>query len=588
MSLIQSSENINILWANLIIEELIRHNIDYFCISPGSRSTPLTVAAAKHPKAKTNIIYDERGAAFHALGYARASKKPAVLICTSGTAVANYYPAVIEASQENIPLIVLSADRPPELRNTGANQTIDQVDLFGKYPRHFFDFPCPNENNPASFVLSSIDKAVFFATGINPGPVHLNCMFREPLAPKREPWSSDYLNNLKGWLSTNDIFKNDEVTTQPVLENDLQKVINTIEEKPEGIILAGRSENQKDQQAILKLADKTNWPIFADITSGLRLNPSDKIIHLFDQLFLSSSISEKLSQLPIIHFGGQLVSKRLLQFLENQTGEHYHINKTDKIIDPAKSVTSRIQSPIKKFIDKILPEILPKVETDILIDLKNQNSLVNQHLARFDSSQVNVNEISVARIISKNINPRSALFLASSMPVRDMDMFGLAGNEQVIIGSNRGASGIDGTIASALGFASGSKKPVTLIIGDLAFIHDMNSLSMLSHFDLPVTLILINNQGGGIFSFLPIAKHDDVFEENFGTPHKFTFRKAAELFDLDYFQPKSVNQFKEIYSSCQDGKKSTLIEVHTNRQENFELHQKLQNELNFIIKKAKP
>ncbi|MCK5343875.1 MAG: 2-succinyl-5-enolpyruvyl-6-hydroxy-3-cyclohexene-1-carboxylic-acid synthase, partial [Candidatus Heimdallarchaeota archaeon] len=167
----------NLLWANIIIDELSRHKVNYFCISPGSRSTPLTITATKHPQAKTKIIYDERGAAFHALGYARATKIPAVLICTSGTAAANYYPAVIEAFQENIPMIILSADRPSELRNTGANQTIDQVKLFGKYTRCFIDLPCPSDKNEPSFLLKTMDHVISKSTSVNAGPVHINCMF---------------------------------------------------------------------------------------------------------------------------------------------------------------------------------------------------------------------------------------------------------------------------------------------------------------------------------------------------------------------------------------------------------------------------
>lgn len=582
MNLIQSSENINILWANLIIEELTRFGINYFCISPGSRSSPLTITTAKHPQVKTNLFYDERGAAFHALGYARASKKPAVLICTSGTAAANYYPAVIEASQEYIPLIVLSADRPPELRNSGANQTIDQVNLYGKYPRLFFDFPCPNEKDDASFVLSKIDMAVSYSTGINPGPVHLNCMFREPLAPRKEPWPLDYLNSLDNWPSTKDTFKKRATVSQNLTKNDLLKVIKIIEENRGGIILAGRNENHDDRQAILKLADKLNWPVFADITSGLRFNSSEKVIHYFDQILLSGAIKEEFYNVPIIHFGGQFVSNRLLQFLENHKAAHVHILETEKIIDPAKSVTLRIQQSINVLIEKILPQVSPKNETIILNDLVKQNSIIKRCLLDFDSRQTTLNEISVARIISQNIYPQSAIFLASSMPVRDMDMFGSPQNENTLIGSNRGASGIDGTIASAIGFSVGSKRPITLIIGDLAFIHDMNSLAMLANFNYPLTIVLINNQGGGIFSFLPIADYGDVFEANFGTPHNLTFKKMAEMFGLDYFHPESVNQLQEIYSHCQKGNNTTLIEVCTNRQENFELHKKLQNELNLF------
>jgi 2-succinyl-5-enolpyruvyl-6-hydroxy-3-cyclohexene-1-carboxylate synthase len=586
MNSIQSSENLNILWANLIVEELVRHGIDYFCISPGSRSTPLTIAAVRHPNTTTKIFYDERGAAFYAMGYARASKKAAVLICSSGTAAANYYPAVIEASQENLPLIVLSADRPPELRNSGANQTIDQVELFGKYPRFFFDFPCPNKQDSASFVLSKVSETVAHIMGSNPGPVHLNCMFREPLAPKKEVWPTGYLDEVKDWLASETVFQKIKTYPRQGREQDTQKIISIIEENSFGIILAGLNENEADQRAILELAEKINWPIFADITSGLRFSSSKNVIHYFDQFLLSESIQERLKETPILHFGGQFVSKRLLQFLEKYKGQHIHILETEKIIDPAKSVSMRIQQPVQSLIKNILPKIPSKNKNVFCNELIRKNEIIGSHLNNFDSVQNSLNEVMVSRVISQDINENAALFLASSMPIRDMDMFGSKGKEKVIIGSNRGASGIDGTIASALGFAQGAMRPLTLLIGDLAFIHDMNSLALLNNFEYPVMIVLINNQGGGIFSFLPVAGYEEVFEDNFGTPHSFTFQQAAQLFGLDYFNPGSVSELKRDYVMAQKNKSATLMEIRTKRDENFNLHKKLQAEILKILNRA--
>ena len=290
---VQNSENLNLLFTGLLIEELVRHNVTYFCISPGSRSAPLTIAAVRHSKTDSHIFYDERGAAFHALGYARASGKPAVLICSSGTAVANYYPAVIEAFQENIPLIILSADRPANLRDTGANQTIDQVEIYGKYTHFFADLPCPELTKEASFILKIVDSAFYAATSIDAGPVQLNCQFTEPLTPEKLSWPEEYLLTAEPWLQSNQPFSKRLLKNKNPESEAIEHVHRVITKNQTGIIIAARNENLSDQKAILNLAEKIGWPIFADITSGIRLNKSPFIIHYFDFLLTSKSLSRK-------------------------------------------------------------------------------------------------------------------------------------------------------------------------------------------------------------------------------------------------------------------------------------------------------
>lgn len=573
---IQNSENLNILYSNLIIEELVRLNVTYFCISPGSRSAPLTIATARNSKTETCIIYDERGAAFHAIGYARASKRPAVLICSSGTATANYYPAVIEAYQENIPLIILSADRPAELRNTGANQTIDQVNLFGKYSMFFADLPCPEEREDAAFILNIIDDAFSAATAINAGPVHLNCQFREPLSPKKLPWPESYIANIKLWIITDKPFTSSTKENPTIAKRDISSIVKIVNESPAGLILTGRNEQPDDQKAILKCAEKTGWPIFADITSGLRFNPSPFIIHHFDILLMDENFLNKLKGLPILHFGGQFVSKKLLNFLEQHKGDHIHISDTSKIIDPAKSVTLKVQNSICAFIENLLPNLQQKKRSSLLDEAQNLNNSVQSEVVSFSvEHEGSLNEISVINLITRHIKDDSSLFIASSMPIRDMDKFAQPVGKSITIGANRGASGIDGTIASAVGFAVGSKKPTTLLIGDLAFLHDQSSLVILSEMDIPLTIVLINNQGGGIFSFLPISDHKDVFERNFGTPHNLSFKNLAEQYSMNYFTPKTNNNFCEVYQKCQSDKTSTLIEIKSERKENYELHKNI-------------
>ena len=571
------SVNINLLWASLIIEELVRNNIDYFCISPGSRSTPLTVAAARHPRAKTILCFDERGAAFHALGYGRTTGRAAVLICTSGTAAANYYPAVIEASVDRVPLLVLTADRPPELRQTGANQTIVQSGMYGNYVKWDFDLPCPDESISPRFVLTTIDQAVYQTACPPSGPVHLNCMFREPLAPSASPVQENYLNEVKSWSESNRPYTEYSASIKLPPEEDIEKLVNQLNSTSKGILIVGKLHNRNEAEAVRRLAEKLNWPVFADITSGLRLDDSlANLIPYYDQLLLSENFGAQCQPETVLHLGGQLVSKRWLEFVEKKRPENYvviqgHPNR----YDPVHSVTHRIESDITAACAKLLPLVQPIGNESWMKQIKVQSPKVHESIETFLLQSEQINDISVAYLVSKHIAPDSGLFLASSMPIRDMDMYASPGSKGVSVASNRGVSGIDGTIASASGFAVGSEKPVTLMIGDLSFIHDLNSLYYLNAISQPLIIVLLNNKGGGIFSFLSIAKYEDVFEPYFGTPHQLPFKNAADLFGIDYYKPENKDAFVEIYTDAQQNRRSMIIEVETDRVENKALHRQL-------------
>ena len=576
--------NINALWGSLLIEECIRHGIDYFCVSPGSRSTPLTVAAARNPRAKHIICYDERGAAFHALGYARATGKPAVLICTSGTAAANYYPAVIEADVDHVPMIILSSDRPPELRSTMANQTIEQQHLFGRTVRSFFDLPVPTVDISHQMPLTTIAHAIH-RSQTPPGPVHINCQFREPLAPTPQPLPAAYVEAASAYQQSGVPQTSYPATERTLTEASANTLLRLINSAEKGIVAVGQLTSRKDQDAVLRFVDKLGWPTFADITSGLRLgHGNDSIITHFDQALLSTNDSQAPD--TVIHIGGQLVSKRFLQFCTRIRPENYAvIKRSPERYDPFHGVTHRIQAGVYPLLSTVIPRFDPVIHSTWCQQWRAASQQIESTLAARDAD-TRLSEIDIARIVSQKIGPNDALFMGNSMPIRDMDMYAVGDGARVPVAANRGASGIDGNLATAAGYAVGHRKRTTLIIGDLTLLHDLNSLSMLRYVKQPLTIIAINNGGGGIFHLLPIRQFEDVFEENFGTPHEFEFEHAARMFGVVYFRPKTLSEFRTTYQAALQSQTHTLIELQTNRQQNYDEHQALAAQIRNVLSDA--
>lgn len=577
--------SLNALWTSLIVEELVRNRVDYFCLSPGFRNSPLTVSIARNKKAHSVIHYDERGAAFHALGYARATRRPAVLICTSGTAAADFMPAVIEASMDMVPLIVLTADRPPELRNTGANQTIDQVKLYGGYVRWFCDLPCPDADIEPGFVLTTVDQTVYRATRPPAGPVHINCMFREPLAPigpKKD--FARHLSGIKRWMKDQSPYTEYMYVPSAPDAETIAKATTIISEADKGIIVVGRLRNSEEQEAVKMVACHLNWPTFPDISSGLRLGvTSDNLIAYYDQVLLSNEFAESCQPLTVVHFGSIPTSKRLQQFLKkNRLSEYIMVAGHPWRYDPSHRVTMRIEADVEEFCKQLLALIeQPRANRPWLEQFTTASDIVGRILHEVIDDDDRMSEPSVSRLISQNIQQNSGLFVSNSMPIRDMDMYAAPHGSVVTVACNRGASGIDGIIASATGFACGLNKPVTLLIGDLAFLHDVNSLALLKSaaHPHPLVIVVINNDGGGLFSFLPIAQVKEAFEPFFGTPHGLSFDKAADMFGLDYCCPDSKESFISSYLSAQNENRSAIIEIKSDRAENYRFHQVVQEKI---------
>ena len=354
--MITDAPNLNTLWAELIVEELVRNGVDAFVISPGSRSAPLTVAAARNPKAKTVVHYDERGAAFFALGVAKALGSPCALICTSGTAVANYFPAIVEASMSYVPLIVLTADRPPELQNTGANQTIDQTHIYGEYVRHFAAMPCPDEQVPLEFVLTTVDHAVFAARRSPSGPVHINCAYREPLAPAGEP---DKLcaDSIRSWVDTNSPYTTYVDSKTELAHGEVGALARTLKHDAKILVVVGQNANMDGRlgSIAVPLTLFDGWVVFADVTSGVRLvevGPVKSVtIDNYELLLHSPKFRGYCQPDAVIHFGGPVISKRLQEHLASVRPQYYmrvaiHPDRND----PYHRVTPRFHLSPEQFL----------------------------------------------------------------------------------------------------------------------------------------------------------------------------------------------------------------------------------------------
>jgi len=579
-----SFANINSLWGSLIVEELVRQGVDRFFISPGSRSAPLAAAAARNPRAGTFVHFDERGAAFCALGYGRAANRPAALICTSGTAAANYLPADIESSADTVPLLVLTADRPPELRDTGANQAIKQAGLFGDNVRWFFDLACPDSSIAPEAVLTTIDQAVYRACRPPSGPVHLNCMFREPLAPVDTGDDfAGYLANLESWRHTHLPFTKYETAHDQPGEAGSEAIAQMPAHTCNGLLLVGKLQTEEARAAVLALADRLRWPLFADITSGLRLgNVPDVGIPFYNLALASDRIRQNLRPSAVLHLGGRITAKRLLQWLEESRPQAYiHVENNPIRLDPIHRVTRRVESGIGNFclrLAVVFKDSKGRASEAYVAKWRRVSAAVDSVIQRMTAQASAATEAGIARFLS-NETQTSALFLASSMPIRDMDMFASADGPRIPVGANRGASGIDGTVAAAAGFAIGMGTPTTLLIGDLSLLHDLNSLAILKNLNPPVTAVVINNNGGGIFDHLPIAEFPDLHEKFFVMRHDWRFEHAARQFGLSYRCVDTIAGMQEAYESFAASGDSSVIEVLVDRASNFEAQKRLIREI---------
>ncbi|MBD3419665.1 MAG: 2-succinyl-5-enolpyruvyl-6-hydroxy-3-cyclohexene-1-carboxylic-acid synthase [Chitinivibrionales bacterium] len=557
---------LNQFQANLIIEECIRNQVRIFCISPGSRSTPLTIAAARNKRAECVICLDERGAAFHALGIARARNHPAALVCTSGTAVANYYPALVEAFTDAIPLIVLSADRPPELLDTGANQTIDQNRIFGTYVKSFTSLPCPGETTSPAYVLDTIDRAIYTSMAPTGGPVHLNCRFREPLTGAvKDSACNQHLSPKRRSNGNEPCTRLDNNAIFMPSKGGINRLRASIAGAKRPLLCVGRLKPH-EYRPIRVLAQKIACPIFADIQSGLHTEHFTNVIPCLDT-YLTHSNDERMHPDLIIHIGKAVTSKHLQRFIaESFAGTLIVIGNDGKPFDPDHRCDMRIEGDISIMCKKIAP-LLSDIPSSYATTSSRVRQKIVQRLADVFAQNAPALEPQAAYCTAKALPGNYNLFLGSSLPIRHFDSFVYCLHPSVSVAANRGASGIDGTLATAAGFARGSGKPVLCVLGDLSFLHDLNSLHLLDDLPHQFIIVLFNNHGGGIFDFLPVAKEYDVYQRYFKAAHSISFKHAALQFGLDYNLLSAHDQLDVLFAKCLKGGRHTLIEIASRSQD---------------------
>lgn len=562
--------NRNAWWAHLVVEELVRLGVTHAFAAPGSRSTPLVLALAARRDLQLTMHYDERGLAFAALGAGRATGRPAVVLTTSGTAVANLLPAVVEAALDHVPMLVLTADRPAELRDTAANQTVDQVKIFGPYVRWFAELPSPQEPAPAASVLTTVDQAIFRTTAAPAGPVHLNVPLREPLAPQPEPLDPVALTRgVERWLAGRAPYTT--YTTQGSHDRSITALNRALARGRRGVIVAAELTTAAEQRAVLDLARRWSCPVLADVRSGLRGGPG--VLSHGDLILASARQAAALKPDFVVQVGARLISKRVQEWVIAARPAVYAVLAPQPSrVDPGHAVTHRVVGEAAAACRALAAAVRPAVAKPWAKRWQQAERTVARLLARALAAAPGLTEPAVARALAATLRRTETWVLASSMPVRDAELF--AGRTPARVLANRGASGIDGTLATACG-AQAAGAAVTLLTGDLAFLHDLNSMALAPRRGSPLVVVLINNDGGGIFSLLPVAGFPAHFETCFATPHGREFSGAARLFGWRYAAPATPAALARALATARGRRGPTLIEVRTDRTANAQVHRDL-------------
>jgi 2-succinyl-5-enolpyruvyl-6-hydroxy-3-cyclohexene-1-carboxylate synthase len=546
-------------------DELSRCGMQHACTSPGSRCTPIVLSLARNPKIHAWSHIDERCAGFFALGAAKASGRPVAITCTSGTAAANLAPAVIEASWARVPLIVLTADRPPDLRDVGAGQTIDQLKLYGDAAKWFFEVGVHDATQERlRWIRSLACRAYWTALDGRRGPVHLNFPLREPLVLD-EPLPEDETGRDGDypWVQ----FDRPAAAPRFGGPHPFERAV---------IVAGGGDADPESGAALAQFAARTRIPLIADPLSGAR--SGDAAVAHYDLLLRDSAFATEHRPEFVFRFGDLPTSKPLRAWLASlEDVSQIAIGPEPLWQDPDAAVGMQVLTPARALLGGM-------ADAEVIAD---QSGWLDSWRAADDAAAGAITETLgdllseplVARKLGEWLPAEATLFVASSMPIRDVESFLASRPDGPRTLSNRGANGIDGTVSSAFGAVAAGDGPVVLLTGDVALAHDIGGLLAARRLQLSLTIVLLNNDGGGIFHFLPVAGQRDAFEQHVATPHGLEFAKAAALYGCGYEQPESIAQLREAIEAAlaTTTSASTIIEVRTDREQNLALHRLVQD-----------
>ncbi len=594
--------NHNTALASALAEELTRGGLRRAVVSPGSRSTPLAVALWREPGIEVTVILDERSAGFFALGAAQVSGEPVALLCTSGTALANYHPAVAEADLAGVPLVVLSADRPPELRDIGAGQVIDQIKTFGEAVRWFCEVGTHDADDTGLLHLRSVAcRALARARGeIRPGPVHLNFPLREPLAPipvEGAVTASDPLAlHGRGDRPLTAVTRVDLEPTEFILD----EVAGHIGDAIAGVIIAGRQADPELREPLAHLAKASGFPILAEPTSQMRLGPHDRsyVISTYDTLLRDEHLAKGVVPELVLRFGEMPTSKPLREWLAASGADQIVVDPTGDWNEPTNMAAAILRVDPTEAASGWAVRLEKQAEQERRGEGGTGDTLLSRTAGRFVqgvsrpapeawiqaeaaaqnaiaealAEEAEITEPALHLALGRAYRDGELVYTSSSMPIRDQEAFLAPGEADVLFLCNRGANGIDGLISSGIGAAEASGRPTTIVTGELGFLHDLGGLAALRDVETPVRIVVIDNGGGGIFHFLPQKSELDAeeFEPLFGTPRAVSVETAAALFDLPYTRLESLDDLPAALAAG-----TGLIEVRTDRQTNVAAHRRV-------------
>ncbi len=572
--------NNNILWAELLVTALETYGIKYACLSPGSRNTPLILAFQKSEKIKSFVHVDERSSGYFALGLVYQTKSPVAIVTTSGSAVTELYPAVVEAFYKHIPLLLLTADRPQSLHNVGANQTINQVNIFKNHVRGYYEAGMPKINKPSLFNFAKkISNAV--ADSISKkGPVHFNFPFAKPFEPSAgtDEASESFVSSMHKEFSKNTL----HIYYKKKQNQDIQYLVDLLQGSGKILFIIGESKYKENiALELLKLSKTLNAPVFADGFSNIRFLKSENIITNHSSFLKSAKIRDSIQPRLIVQFGDTPTSTALLEFFKESEANKILVHKFGETKDPSRTA-GKVVTGKTEWVCRVLNNALSVEPKEEQIDFLNSIIKIDESAGMikeaFLDSAAYPFEGNIIQSILDQLPDESNLMISNSLPARDFDYFAEYKNK-VKIFNNRGVSGIDGIISTAAGMAAVSDKPSFLIIGDLSFYHDISGLLALKKYNVPLVIILINNDGGGIFETLPIAKEEIEFDEYFKTPINIDFKSIVKGFGGNYkLAPSSTAFLKEI-KSAQKKKSFSVIEIIVDSKESLNQREKFWNVL---------